>query len=73
MVYDLSFDPTQNRYDLKHSQAVYTAFTPALETITTAEAGPVDGFVDHLQQKLDEKLENGYPPDAPTLMDFIEE
>jgi len=26
-----------------------------------------------LQQKLDEKLENGYPPDSPVLTDFFEE
>ena len=72
LVYDLSFDPAQNRYDLKHYQTVYTAFTLALETITMAEAGPMENFVDHLQQKLDEKLENGYPPNAPALTDFIE-
>jgi len=52
---------------------VYTAFTPALETITTTEAGPVEEFVEHLQQKIDEKLDNGYPPDAPTLAEFVEE
>jgi len=37
-----------------------------------SEAGPMENFVDHLQQKLDEKLENGYPPNAPALTDFIE-
>ena len=73
LIYDLSLDPDKNRYDLTHYQTVYTAFTPALETITKAEAGPVEGFVEHLQQKLDEKLENGYPPYAPTLTDLIEE
>jgi len=73
LIYDLAFEPSQNRYNLTSDQAVYTAFTPALETITTTEAGPVDDFVEHLQQKLDEKLENGYPPDAPTLMEFVEE
>lgn len=24
-----------------------------------------------LQEKLDQKLENGYPPDAPTLADVV--
>lgn len=73
LVYDLSFDPVPNRYDLTRYQTVYTAFTSALETITTTEASPVESFIGHLQRKLDEKLENGYPPDAPTLTDFLEE
>lgn len=73
LVYDLIHEPSQNRYNLKSYQSVFTAFTPALETITTAEAGPVEDFIDLLQQKLDEKLENGYPPDAPTLTEFTQE
>jgi len=73
LIYDLAFEPSQNRYNLTSDQAVYTAFTPALETITTTEAGPVEEFVEHLQQKIDEKLDNGYPPDAPTLAEFVEE
>jgi hypothetical protein len=44
-----------------------------LDSITKTEAGPVEKFVEHLQEKLDEKLEAGYPPDAPTLLDVIEE
>ena len=73
LIYNLAFESSQNRYKLTSDQAVYTAFTPALERITTTDAGPVEEFVEHLQQKLDEKLENGYPPDAPTLAEFIEE
>jgi hypothetical protein len=73
LVYELSFDSSQTRYNLTSYQTVYTAFTPALETITKTEAGPVEGFIEQLQQKLDEKLENGYPPDAPILTDFIGE
>jgi len=73
LIYDLSFDQTKNRYDLTRHRTVYTAFAPALEMITTAEAGPVIDFVEQLQQKLDEKLENGYPPDTPTLADVIGE
>ncbi|MEW5869547.1 MAG: NotI family restriction endonuclease [Chloroflexota bacterium] len=73
LVYDLTVDQAQNRYRLTKDRVVYTAFSPALETITRAEAGSVDAFMEHLQHKLDEKLENGYPPDAPTLADFVEE
>jgi hypothetical protein len=73
LVYDLVYESPQNRFNLTSDQLVFTAFTPALEIITTAEAGPVDDFIEHLQLKLDEKLENGYPPDAPTLTEFTEE
>jgi hypothetical protein len=73
LVYDLTFEQSQNHYNLTSYQSVFTAFTPALDTITTAEAGPVADFIEHLQQKLDEKLENGYPPDAPTLLDLNDE
>jgi hypothetical protein len=73
LVYDLIYEPAQNRYNLVTSQTVYTEFTPALKTITTTEAGPIEGFIEHLQGKLDEKLENGYPPDAPTLTEFPQE
>jgi len=73
LVYDLTFELPQNHYNLTSFQSVFTAFTPALELITTTEAGPVENFIEYLQQKLDEKLENGYPPDAPTLTEFTEE
>jgi hypothetical protein len=73
LIYDLVFDPSTNRYNLTRHDTVFTAFLPALETITVAEAGPVEDFVEHLQQKLDEKLENGYPPDAPTLTEFADQ
>lgn len=72
LVYDLTFDSSENRYNLTGFQSVYTAFTPALETLTIAEAGPMEDFIEHLQEKLDEKLENGYPPDAPTLKDLTQ-
>lgn len=73
MVYDLVLDPSQNRYKLTSCQTVFTSFTPALEAITTAEAGSVENFIEHLQQKLDEKLDGGYSPDAPTLLEHIED
>lgn len=73
LVYDLVHDPSTNIYNLVNYRTVFTAFIPALETITVAEAGAVNDFINHLQQKLDEKLENGFPPDAPTLTDFVED
>ncbi|MEW5831138.1 MAG: NotI family restriction endonuclease [Chloroflexota bacterium] len=73
LVYGLELDPTPNRFVLSQQKTVFTSFTPALETLTQTQAGPIDEFIEHLQQKLDEKLENGYPPVAPTLLDTDDE
>ncbi len=72
LIYDLQLDGAQNRYNLARARTVYTRFQPALEKITTPEPGPIEDFIEHLQEKLDEKLENGNPPDAPTLTDILE-
>lgn len=69
LVYDLAHDPQQNLYKLTRGETVYTKFAPAMLRLTTAEAGPVEQFVEHLQSKLDEKLDNN-PPDAPALNDL---
>lgn len=67
-VYDLELDSTVNEYRLKLSRTVYTLFKPSLDQIITPEPGEISIFLSHLQDKLDEKLENGSnPPDAPTL------
>lgn len=69
MVYDLKFDRAANVYKLTRTEIVYTSFQPALLRLTTAEPGPVEKFIEQLQSKLNEKLEN--PPDAPALTDII--
>ena len=71
LLYDLILEPVQNRYQLTRYRAIYTRFEPALQRITTPEPGPVEDFLQHLQAKLDEKLENGHPPDTPTLTDIL--
>jgi len=71
LIYDLEFIPDQNRYQLTPYKTVYTQFESVLQTITTPEAGSIEDFMTQLQAKLDEKLENNYPPDAPTLADII--
>ena len=72
LVYDLAMDPTQNQYQLTLHHAVHTLFRPALDQIVTPEPGPVDEFIDLLQEKLDAKLENDEnAPDAPTLADLL--
>lgn len=72
LIYDLQFDSTRQRYDLTLSKTIYTQFKPALDKITKSEPGPIEAFIEHLQNRLDEKLEDNNPPDAPTLTDFLE-
>lgn len=72
LVYDLEYEAQQGRYKLTRVKTVYTQFNAALNKITTAEAGDVQGFMDQLQERLDAKLEGGNPPDAPTLLDALD-
>lgn len=69
LIYNLQHDAARNCYQLTEFRKVYTLFKPALDRITTPEAGSMDDFCQFLQEKLDEKLEN--PPDAPTLTDLL--
>jgi hypothetical protein len=70
LVYDLEHDPARNVYRMARGRTVYTKFEPSMLKLTTAEAGPVEDFVGHLQSKLDDKLD-GNPPDAPALTDDV--
>lgn len=72
LVYDLEKNLQNNEYKLVKSKVVYTKFDPAIDKIIKPEIGPLGNFVDYLQKKLDDKLENEYPPDAPTLLDIID-
>jgi hypothetical protein len=71
-LYNLQHDAAEDRYKLALERVVYTMFEPALEQITKTEAGLIENFISKLQEKLDEKLENGHPPDAPTLADILD-
>src|SRR6266699_4149068 len=73
MIYDLQYVSAENHYQLVQNKIAYTKFGDALDCITRAEPGPIEDFIGDLQQKLDEKLEDGdsAPPDAPTLQDII--
>lgn len=72
LVYDLALDPATNRRLLAHHKTVYTRFEPALRRITVPEVGSINSFVEHLQARLDQKLDDNNPPDAPTLTDIVE-
>lgn len=58
MVYDLEHDPEQNFYNLKKSKTVYTSFRSALDKIAIPKSGQMDDFIELLQKKLDEKLDD---------------
>jgi hypothetical protein len=71
-IYDLEHNEQENRFHLKKLKTVYTQFHIALNRITVAEPGDMNEFVEILQEKLDEKLESGFAPDAPTLFDALD-
>jgi len=71
LVYNL--DRQEDRFTLTKDRFVFTQFASSLESITTSEAGPVESFLGHLQSLLDEKLDVGYAPDAPTLFENTED
>jgi len=66
-VYDLEKDPAKNVYALHRGGAVYTKFTESLEKITRSEPGNIVDFMEVLQDKVDEKLENQNPPDTEII------
>jgi hypothetical protein len=72
-VYDLALDEAGNGYTLFHQETVYTLFEPALDKITTPLPGSLDTFVNLLQEKLDEKLEDNHAPTAFSLTDVLSE
>lgn len=73
LVYVLEEDRQQQVFNLRLEKTVYTRFKPALDKITTPIPGQMPAFVEMLQSKLNEKLENTTPPDAPTLTDVFGE
>ena len=71
LVYDLIPDRATHTNRLVRTRIVYTSFEAALVTITKSEPGNIDEFIAVLQDKLDEKLEDNNPPDAPTLDQIV--
>ena len=67
MVYDLELNETKTVYSIRRDRTVHSAFNEVLEQIARPSIGPVDEFVERLQAKLDEKLENGSKPETKTI------
>jgi len=70
LLYELKHATQGNRFTLVKEEAIYTEFRPALDRIISPEPGDVKDFIEVLQEKLDEQL-NESPPDAPTLTDTV--
>jgi hypothetical protein len=69
-LYDLVFDKENQLNNLVLKDTIYTEFEPALLRVTTPEPGSIKGFINILQNRLDEHLDKN-PPDAPSLTDII--
>ena len=65
LVYDLVPNQSTKTYELTRLKTVYTQFNESLEKITRSEPGDIRTFVEHLQEKVTDKLEN--PPDTETI------
>jgi hypothetical protein len=69
-IYDLIHDQTNNVFKLKKIKTKYTNFKKALDKITTPSPGEIKDFINILQDKLDEKLDDN-PPENHTLTDIL--
>jgi len=67
LIYGLQYNNAQNKYSMVNKRMVYTAFSESLDKIARPNVGSVQDFVGKLQEKLDEKLENGSKPDTKTI------
>lgn len=61
-------EPEQNSFNLKLDKVVYTQYWPAMHEISVPKVGKLENFIEKLQKKLDNKLEN--PPDTQTILDI---
>jgi hypothetical protein len=69
-IYDLVFDQSIKKFSLQKIKTKYTNFKTALDMITMPCPGEISNFINVLQDKLDEKLENN-PPENHTLTDIV--
>jgi hypothetical protein len=73
LIYGLDLDIASQRYYLARRRAEYTAFQTALDRVTLPDIGSMETFINLLQVKLDEKLNEGHSPDAPVLGEIMSE
>ena len=69
-VYDLVYNQKINMFKLQKISIKYTNFKNALDKITMSSPGKITDFINILQDKLDEKLDNN-PPENHILTDIL--
>jgi hypothetical protein len=69
-IYDLIHNQTGNIYCLKKVKTKYTNFKKSLDKITTPSPGKIEFFINVLQSKLDEKLDDN-PPENHIITDIL--
>lgn len=70
-IYEMAFDNQNNKFNLIRNKTIHTLFEPTLFQISKIDSGPIAHFIEDLQQRLDAKLENLYPPDIATSLNEI--
>ncbi len=70
-VYELVENASGDRLTLTRVKVVYTKFSDSLRQITVSKPGRIHEFVDVLQEKLDEKLDNTIPQTSLSLEDLL--
>ena len=66
-VYDLVKNETENRFKLSLCKSIFTKFDESLEKITHSEPGDIAEFIEHIQQKVDEKLDEDDQSDMEVI------
>ncbi len=66
-IYDLVKNKTENRFKLRHCKTIFTKFDESLKKITHSEPGDISEFIEQLQEKVDEKLDEDEQPDMETI------
>ncbi len=67
LVYELDLDQDRNVYEIRLDRTIYSQFDVSLNQITRPEPGSEENFIEQLQSRLDDMLEEPNPPDAPTI------
>lgn len=71
LIYSLELNEGESIFKLRKKNILYTKFTDALYRVSTPAPGEISDFIEVLQEKLDHKLEELTPPEAPTLQDIV--
>lgn len=66
-IYDLAKGSKNDKRNLFLKKIVYTNFDDSLKQISTPHIGEMEPFIEKLQAKLDDKLENNGKPDTKTI------